>query len=165
MENQEYDISTLHELGIIINSKQQNLDHLLVPRPPDVCMCKYCNSGRLVEKFQAIANEMNEKLTGEMVQLTDRAEQITAEAGEKKIEFKGLGTFIFNKDKQKIIDDSFMSQPEEWKRQFAESNPDLFIKKETIAPNKKEITNRIKNGEIIEGFSLSGESYTFKFKS
>lgn len=163
-ECQEYDISTLHELGIFINSKKGNLDHLLSPRTPDICMCEYCNTGRLAEKFKAILDETNEKLTGEMISLIDRAKQITMDSGKKKIVFKGIGTFIFNKNKAKVDDSEYLEFNENELWACHKAYPHLFKTDTTIKPIKKEILETIKEGDTVDGFRLTGESHTFKFK-
>ena len=164
-KEQEFDLPTLHELAMIIKSKQEKIEHLLMPRPHEECMCKYCNAGRLDEQFNSIAEELNIKLTSEIVGLTDTAKQITLASGQKKIEFKGLGTFIFHKNKVKVDDSEYVEFDDVARFNQQEVNPELYNVKTSYNPDKKKILEILKEGGTVDGFKLSAESHTFKFKS
>jgi len=164
-EEQEFTLPTLHELALIIKSKQENIDHLLMPRPHDVCMCEFCNAGRIAEQFTAIAEAMNVKITSELVNLVDKAKQIAIASDQKKIVYRGIGTFIFQKNRVTVNDTDFTDLDETEKFNQQTANPELFSIKTTYNPDKKKILEILKEGGIVDGFRLSDESHTFKFKS
>lgn len=164
-EDQQYGLNNLDDLALRIISLKEKIDHCENPKPETECMCKYCNAGRLAEKFTAIAVKLNQDAAKTADTLIKTAEEILKQNNLKKVPFVGIGTFIFQKDKAAIDYSQWESMSKEDKDEFYRNNAELFRKTEKIDLDKALLNEIIfKQGGEVSLFPIKSETHTFRFK-
>lgn len=92
------------------------------------------------------------------------AQQMLEQSGQKKIEYPGLGTLRFAKQREKVDDTGYYAMSEQEQLHVQTQNPGCFTTKKTVTPNKKEIKARLQEDSTSpDGFEVVRPDDKFEF--
>lgn len=158
-------IEHLPRVGMSINQIAIDADHLMNPRLPGDCLCKFCYLGRIKAHYDKAVEGFSNRRTFWI----EKARGLVEATGQRSLDYPGIGRFGLRKGSPHVDRTKYDSLPaEDQEALYAEAVAecrDSFTAKTTVKPDMAKIKADLKAGNDVPGFSLKTNADTFSFKS